>query len=204
MKVGIATTLSIAGVLAAGAAAFAVNTSVLSASPSASTYAIASEGLATTQANVAPASTAPLVKQASISSTPVTGKVTTYQVGTSGSVVIDMTSGAIVVTNVIPAAGWTSEPARTNSNGDVKVHFISGENRIEFIARMVNGSVAVDVKVEKMPSALASLAPVPGAPAPVVKPAYRDDDDHEEREHDDDDKREEREEREDEEEEDDD
>lgn len=200
MKVGIATTLSIAGVLAAGAAAFAVNTSVLSASPSASTYAIASEGLATTQANASPAPTAALVKQASISSTPVTGKVTTYQVGTSGSVVIDTTSGAIVVTNVIPAAGWTSEPARTKSNGDVKVHFISGENRIEFMARMVNGSVAVDVKVEKMPSALASLAP-----APQTKPAYRDDDDHEERDHDDDDdEREEREEREDEEEEDDD
>lgn len=181
MKVGIATTLSIAGVLAAGAAAFAVNTSVLSASPSASTNAVLSESLAPAQVNSAAAASTPLIKQASISSTPVTSKVTTYAVGTSGSVVIDTTSGAIVVTNVIPATGWTSEPARTEANGDVKVRFVSDTNRIEFIARMANGAVAVEVKVEKMPSALASLAP-----APQPKPAYRDDEKHENEDHDDD------------------
>ena len=185
MKVGIATTLSIAGVLAAGAAAFAVNNSVLSASPSVSTSATMVEGLAPVQPAAAVAT--PLVKQASVNSTPVTSKVTTYAVGTSGSVVIDTASGSVVVTNVIPATGWTSEPATTEANGDVMVHFISGANRIEFTARMVNGSVSVEVRVEQTKSALAALAPAPGASAPTetTRPAYREDDD--ERDHDDED-----------------
>ena len=188
MKVGIATTLSIAGVLAAGAAAFAVNTSVLSASPSASTNAVVAAGLTPDQTNVAVDT--PLVRQASVSSTPVTNQVTAYQVGTSGSVVIDTSSGAIVVTNVIPSAGWTSEPARTDENGDVKVHFNSGTNRIEFIARMTNGSVKVDVKVEQSPSALVPLSPVPGVtpPAEQTKSAYSDDDRKEDHEDDDEDR----------------
>jgi hypothetical protein len=189
MKVGIATTLSIAGVLAAGAAAFAVNSSVLSASTGTPvTGAIAQQELiANNPAAMTPL--APLMKQASVNSTQVTSKVTTYAVGTSGSVVIDTTSGAIVVTNVIPAAGWTSEPARTGADGDVKVYFNSGSSRIEFTARMVNGAVAVEVSVEQTKPALTALAPAPGvaSPAPTAKPAYRDDDDHEERDHDDDD-----------------
>ena len=191
MKVGIATTLSIAGVLAAGAAAFAVNSSVLSASTSASTTATVAEMIAPPQSiatsPVAATPLAPLAKQASVNSTPVTSKVTTYAVGTSGSVVVDTSSGAIVVTNVIPAAGWTSESARTEANGDVKVHFSSGSSRIEFTARMVNGAVAVEVRVEQTKPALTALAPAPGiaSPAPTAKPAYREGDD--ERDHDDED-----------------
>jgi hypothetical protein len=182
MKVGIATTLSIAGVLAAGAAAFAVNSSVLSASTGTPvTGAIAQqEIIASSPAAMTPLT--PLVKQASVNSTQVTSKVTTYAVGTSGSVVIDTTSGAIVVTNVIPAAGWTSEPARTGADGDVKVYFISGGNRIEFTARMMNGAVAVEVSVEQTKPALTALVP-----SPQPKPAYRDDDDYEERDNDDED-----------------
>ena len=192
MKVGIATTLSIAGVLAAGAAAFAVNSSVLGATTATPTTATVIEGLAPAQANTAPAAVtplAPLAKQASVNSTPVTNKVTTYAVGTSGSVVVDTASGSIVVTNVIPATGWTSEPARTEANGDVKVHFISGTSRIEFTARMVNGSVAVEVRVVQNQPALAALAPAPGSTTPTqtAKPVYRDDDDRkEEDDHDDD------------------
>ena len=187
MKVGIATTLSIAGVLAAGAAAFAVNSNVLSASTGTPvTGAIAQqEIIASNPAAMTPL--APLVKQASVNSTPVTSKVTTYAVGTSGSVVVDTSSGAIVVTNVIPATGWTSESAHTEANGDVKVYFSSGSSRIEFTARMVNGTVAVEVRMEQTKPALTALAPVPGiaSPAPTAKPAYREDDD--ERDHDDED-----------------
>ena len=187
MKVGIATTLSIAGVLAAGAAAFAVNTSVLTSSTSATTAAIASDAnLATTQ--LAQPVTNQQVKEASVSSTPVSDKVTTYQVGSSGSVVIDTTSGAIVVTNVVPAAGWTSEPARADANGDVKVHFISGSTRIEFLARMSGGIVSVEVRTEQNQSALAPLGTTPSAApgAPTAKPSYGNEDDDRNKDHDDD------------------
>jgi hypothetical protein len=186
MKVGIATTLSIAGVLAAGAAAFAVNTSVLTASTSATANEVLlpAQSVASNQAVASPV--LPIAKQTVVNSTPVTGKVTTYQVGSSGSVVIDRTSGAIVVTNVVPAAGWTSEPARTEPNGDVQVHFVSGASRIEFTARMLNGSVNISVRAEQAPPALASLGT-----APIAKPAYRDNDDYEERDDDHDDRDEE-------------
>ena len=160
MKVGIATTLSIAGVLAAGAAAYAVNSSVLGASSS------VSPTTSGTPAVIAPTA---LPAQVAAQSTKVQSSVlnnttTTYQVGTAGSVVLDMRSGAIAVNNVLPAAGWSSEPAQVQPNGDVKVPFISSTARIEFLARLVDGKVTVSVKSR------------PIAP-PKPKPTYSDDDD---------------------------
>jgi hypothetical protein len=69
-------------------------------------------------------------------------------VGTSGSVVIDKSSGAIVVTNILPAAGWSSEPALVQPNGDVKVYFTSSTARVEFIAHLVDGEVSIRVASE--------------------------------------------------------
>ena len=68
--------------------------------------------------------------------------------GTSGSVVIDKSSGAIVVTNILPAAGWSSEPALVQPNGDVKVYFTSSTARVEFIAHLVDGEVSIRVASE--------------------------------------------------------
>jgi hypothetical protein len=178
MKVGIATTLSIAGVLAAGAAAYAVNSSVLGASSS------VSPTTSGTPAVIAPTA---LPAQVAAQSTKVQSSVlsnttTTYQVGTAGSVVLDMRSGAIAVNNVLPAAGWSSEPAQVQPNGDVKVPFISASTRIEFLARLVDGKVTVNVTSR------------PIAP-PKPKPTYSDDDDddHDDKGEHDDERREDRE-----------
>ena len=173
MKVGIATTLSIAGVLAAGAAAYAVNSSVLGASSS------VSPTTSGTPAVIAPTA---LPAQVAAQSTKVQSSVlnnttTTYQVGTAGSVVLDTRSGAIGVTNVLPAAGWSSEPAQVQPNGDVKVPFISSTARIEFLARLVDGKVTVSVKSQ------------PIAP-PKPEPTYSDDDDDDDRDDDHDDRKE--------------
>ena len=184
MKVGIATTLSIAGVLAAGSAAYAVNSSVLSTSSS-----------ITASASGTPEFDAvnPLPVQAAQQSTKVQSSVlnnstTTYQVGTSGSVVIDMSSGAIAVSSVMPAAGWSSEPAAVQPNGDVRVPFLSSSTRIEFLAHLENGKVTVSVTAQPIapPSTMAPAAPTAPAANPA-KPTYSDDDD------DDDDRDEERE-----------
>ena len=166
MKVGIATTLSIAGVLAAGAAAYAVNSSVLGASSSVT--ATASGTPAVDAVNTLPAQVA--AQSTKVQSSVLNNTTTTYQVGTAGSVVLDTRSGAIGVTNVLPAAGWSSEPAQVQPNGDVKVPFISSTARIEFLARLVDGKVTVSVKSQ------------PIAP-PKPKPTYSDDDDDD---HDDD------------------
>ena len=178
MKVGIATTLSIAGVLAAGAAAYAVNSSVLGASSS------VSPTTSGTPAVIAPTA---LPAQVAAQSTKVQSSVlnnttTTYQVGTAGSVVLDMRSGAIAVNNVLPAAGWSSEPAQVQPNGDVKVPFISTSTRLEFLARLVDGKVTVNVTSQ------------PIAP-PKPKPTYSDDDDddHDDKGEHDDERREDRE-----------
>ena len=177
MKTGIATTLSVLGVIAAGAAAYAVNTSVLGAAASDSVAVVAPAG---SPATVATQPNSPNVSGASIETVEnmVSGDTTTYKVGSAGSVVVDTSSGSIVVTNILPAAGFTSEPARTDSNGAVKMHFVSATQRIEFVMRMVNGSVVVDVKNE---------TPAPGASQPPAR--YHDDDDDDEHEdrHDDDD-----------------
>lgn len=180
MKTGIATTVSVVGVIAAGVAAFAVNSSVLgSSSPS-------NSAIVTTTVAAAPTASATPVNNGQVGATGAAGAeateindtTTTYKVGAAGTVVIDTASGAIIVTGIAPAAGYTSEPARTDANGVVKVHFVSSTQRIEFIAQMVNGVVKVNVVNESIPT--------PGSVAP--RPRHDDDDDHEEyEEHDDDD-----------------
>ena len=170
MKVGIATTLSIAGVLAAGAAAYAVNSSVLSASSSLSPTTSGTPAVVA-NTNALPAQVAE--QSTKVQSSVLNNTTTTYQVGTAGSVVLDMRSGAIAVSNVLPAAGWSSEPAQVQSNGDVKVPFISSSTRIEFLARLVDGKVTVNVTSR------------PIAP-PKPKPTYSDDDDDDDDNHDDD------------------
>ena len=176
MKVGIATTLSIAGVLAAGAAAYAVNSSVLSTSSSVS--ATASGTPAVDAVNTLPAQVA--AQSTKVQSSVLNNTTTTYQVGTSGSVVLDMGTGAIAVTNVLPAAGWSSEPAQVQPNGDVKVPFVSSTARVDFLAQLVDGKVTVSVTA--LPIAPPNTMK-PAANPPKPKYSDDDDDDHEE-EHD--------------------
>ena len=175
MKVGIATTLSIAGVLAAGAAAFAVNSSVLGASSSISPTTSGTPA-AVVNTVALPASVVEQSTNVQLNNT-----TTTYQVGAAGSVVLDMRSGAIAVSNVLPAAGWSSEPAQVQPNGDVKVPFISSSTRIEFFARLVDGKVAVNVTSQPIapPSTMK-----PAANPPQTNATYSDDDGEKEHERD--------------------
>jgi hypothetical protein len=105
---------------------------------------------------------------------------TTYQVGSSGSVVIDMSSGSIAVSNVLPAAGWSSEPAQVQSNGDVKVHFVSANARIEFLSHLADGKVSVSVISEPI-APPNTMKPATNPTKPSV-PFSGDDDDDEEHE----------------------
>ena len=191
MKVGIATTLSIAGVLAAGAAAYAVNSSVLSASSSLSPTTSGTPAVVA-NTNALPAQVAE--QSTKVQSSVLNNTTTTYQVGTAGSVVLDMRSGVIAVSNVLPAAGWSSEPAQVQPNGDVKVPFISSSTRIEFLARLVDGKVTVNVTSQPI-APPNTIAPAANPPKPSVPFSGDDDDDKEEhdderkedREHDEDD-----------------
>ncbi len=151
MKTSIATTLSVVGVIAAGAAAYAVNTSVLGAAAENPPTAVAQAPTSSVAASsIGQVTNAAVVSQQS----EVSDSTTTYKVGNAGSVVIDVSSGQIVVTSILPGAGFTSEPARADANGVVKVHFVSSTQRIEFIAKLVNGAVVTDV-VNETPTSMA-------------------------------------------------
>lgn len=166
MKTGFATALSVAGVLAAGAAAFAVNNSVLGATKAdtatAPSVSVTPVDLTTPSSTVAPSA------KVDANATQVGSTTTTYTVGGAGSVVIDTSSGAIQVVGIAPNSGYTSEPAMTDPSGAVKVHFVSSTQRIEFIARLVDGGVKVEVRNEGM------VANPPSSGAPT--PRHHDDD----------------------------
>ena len=179
MKVSIATALSVVGVLAAGAAAYAVNVSVLDA-PSASDSSLVSTTIAT--GGMATPVVSADSGAVSADGVKVNDTTTSYQVGTAGTVVVSIETGAVVVTSVVPNSGYTAEPARTEANGLVKVHFNSSTSRIEFTAQLVNGEVVVKVNNESLPGGA-----VTGTPAkPSFPGAGDDEDEHEERHHDDD------------------
>lgn len=171
MKLGVTSTLSIAGVLAAGAAAFALNSAVLSGNDSQATAGVVA-GAPTTVDSVtgsAPGSvTAAGDEQITTNSTKVSDTSTTYSVGTAGSVIIDTSSGAVVVTDVVPSAGWTAEPARTEPSGLVKVHFTKGTTRLEFSATMQSGAVKVNTISESAPPvAMGGTGAKPTIPAAI-------------------------------------
>ncbi len=164
MKTGIATTVSVVGVIVAGVAAFAVNNSVLSASsPSDSVVMSTNYPAGATPANSGK------ISAAVAKATPMTDTTTTYAVGNAGNVVLDTATGAIVVTGIAPGSGFTSEPATTDAMGVVTVRFLSSMQHLEFIAKLVNGQPEVAVKDITPPS----LKPGP------TKPRH-DDDDHDE------------------------
>ena len=201
MKIGITSALSAAGVLAAGFAAFTLNSAVLAGpgtgisddaarAATLGTAPTASPGEVTGAGSVSVASPGTPVTASSVA---VSATVTSYTVGTAGTVVVDTSGGAIKVTDVVPAAGWVSEPARTAPDGTVKVHFTRGAERIEFYASLAGGKVMVSVVNETLARPVSTVAPLPGQGStptagsgtrPTVPWAGNDDDDEDH--HDDD------------------
>jgi hypothetical protein len=181
MKTGIATAISVVGVIVAGAAAFAVNNTVLSASSAAGSE------IASTKR---PAGTMPvnsgLVSAAVAKAMPINDTTTTYSVGSAGSVVIDTATGAAVVTGIAPAVGFTSEPAITDTMGVVTVRFKSAAQHLDFVARMVNGQVKVNVN-DVTPPSLQQTPPRPDDDDYDEDEDENHDKDHRDEDHDDED-----------------
>lgn len=176
MKTSIATALSVVGVLAAGTAAYAVNTSVLGAAaadtPSIVSVAPTSTDLATPIAKVTNA--AVVAQQSETSET-----TTTYKVGDAGTVVLSNANGAIKVVSILPAAGFTSKPAYIDEDGHVEIEFISARQKVEFEAHLENGVIVTDVESEFIEIASPSNT--------TPQRGYNDDDDDDRDEHHDED-----------------
>lgn len=144
MKTGIATTLSVAGVLAAGAAAFAVNTAVLGpntpAAAAVTTAPTISASTLPTSSNISPVQNNSAVRATST-------QTSTYKVGEAGRVIVEVTNNQLRVANVLPAATWSARSPEYD-DGEVEVEFFREGTKVEFKARLVNGSVKVFVESE--------------------------------------------------------
>lgn len=150
MKTTIAAAVSIAGVLAAGAGAFAVNSAVLSASPQTASamvpsppldtsVVVESQGAVTTTPETSSNSAAPLNNNPQSTST--------YKVGDAGRVILALNNGDIEVINVLPADGWSAKSPEYE-DGEVEVKFRSSTMELEFSARVKNGQIEVYVESE--------------------------------------------------------
>ena len=167
MKLSLTTTISVASIVAAGAAAYAINVNVLEA-PAATNPVAAAVSTPTTLATPANGQTSAMSAQTpvAVQAVSVSGQTSKYDVEGAGSVLINETDKGLSVASISPGAGWTSEPARVLPDGAVSVHFVSGTQRLEFVARKVNGKIAAVVTNESSVDNGAPVANTPGATIP--------------------------------------
>ena len=172
MKTSLAATLSVVGVLASGAGAFAVNSYVLDSSSNTSfaapveatvaesafvetdTASGIAESAAIDTPTEAPRSTVVKTPSTTPSSTSAPRlnatsetQTSTYNVGESGRVTLEITDGVLRVVSVAPNSGWTAKLPEYD-DGELEVKFYSGSLEVEFKARLVNGEIAVFVESE--------------------------------------------------------
>lgn len=182
MKVGLATTLSVAGVLAAGAAAFAVNSSVLGGTAdvavglpaTSNSDAVAPNGDASgatlTNVSDSPAMATDAKKLTSNSG------VTTYSVGDAGNVVVDITDGSIVLRDVVPNSGWESALVLPGPNGSWRIHFTKGLMKKELrLSMLADGRIVAQIIDESGQSTPPAFNP--NAPTDSIPPSLTGDDD---------------------------
>lgn len=156
MKSSLATSISIAGVIAAGAAAFAVNTAVLNVSPDTATATVSetsisippeSGSVASQNTSSTPIRTVPPQPQAVAAVAPSITQTSTYKVGDSGRVILEVRDNSLRVANVLPSTNWSASRPEYD-DGEVEVSFYSGSVEVEFKARLVNGEIKVFVETE--------------------------------------------------------
>lgn len=150
MKTAFAAAVSIAGVLAAGAGAFAVNSAVLSASPQTASAMIPSIPIDTSvvvESQGAGTATQETSSDSVASLNNTQQSTSTYKVGDAGRVILTLNNGNIQVINVLPADGWTAKSPEYE-DGEVEVKFRSSTMELEFSARVKNGQIEVYVESE--------------------------------------------------------
>ena len=131
MKTSLATMLSVTGVLAAGALAFTVNTSVLD---NAVTTAEAAPAL---QADVVAAGLQPTVAAQS-----------TYNIDGVAAITLSLDTNSLSVVSVTPVSGYTFA-ATTESNSRIAVALTLGGSVMTFHAEVLDGRIVTSVVAEQ-------------------------------------------------------
>jgi hypothetical protein len=153
MKTSLATMLSVTGVLAAGALAFTVNTSVLDQA------VITAEAAPALQADVIAAVVEPTVAAQS-----------TYNIDGVAAITLSLDTNLLSVVSVAPINGYTFATT-TESNSRIAVALTLGDSVMTFHAEVLDGRIVTSVVAEQ---------PRIKSPAPTKR---GDDDEHEENEH---------------------
>ena len=183
MKTSLATVLSITGVLAAGALAFTVNTSVLDNAVTTSEAAPALQAEVIALSNFAPgaATTAPsAVTSAPSASTtavaavePTVAAQSTYNIDGVAAITLSLETNSLSVVSVAPVGGYTFA-ATTVSNSRIAVALKLGDSVMTFHAEVLDGRIITSIIAEQ--SKFSNAAP---------KTRSYDDDNDEENEHED-------------------
>lgn len=165
MKTGVATVLSLSGVLLAGTAAALVNASVLRPSEPASTPNNAARSLATI--NTTSSGTA--------DPAPPPATQAHYRVGEAGDVLVDTSGDVLSLVTVTPFDEWVVVSAST-TGATVEVVFQHENELRRFTASLVSGVVSTSTSTELLapPTTVGSA----GSPTTTSPQSSHHDDDH--------------------------
>ncbi len=164
MRSGFLTTLSMVGVLAAGSAAFAVNTSVLNHATQSSeaSQTLQADVVAFGITNQTPSTLAPT------NGAPASTAVQS-QYNIDGAGVVTLAQDAAVLTTVVvePTNGFTYE-TKSESNSRVEVRLTKDTQQLVFHAELLNGRIITSLTSPRTPQVASPAAPgtiTVGAPA---------------------------------------
>ena len=171
MKTSLATILSVTGVLAAGALAFTVNTSVLDNAVTTAEAAPALQADVIALSNFAPsaATTAPVTTAAAAA--PTVAAQSTYNIDGVAAITLSLDTNSLSVVSVTPVGGYTFA-ATTESNSRIAVALKLGGSVMTFHAEVLDGRIVTSVVAEQ---------PRISNAAPKTR-SYDDDDDENENE----------------------
>ena len=178
MKTGLATVLSLSGVLVAGTAAALVNSSVLRPSAPASTPNNAA-GVVPTMSSQ---SSAPPVDQA-----PPPATQALYRVAEAGDVLLDTRGDVLTVVTVAPAEGWSVVSAASTGTS-AEIVFQHEDEVRRFTASLISGVVSTSTTSEHIapPTTQRPPAGSGGSGPTTTTPSSDHDHDHDEDDDDDD------------------
>ena len=148
MKTSLATILSVTGVLAAGALAFTVNTSVLDNAVTTAEAAPALQADVIALSNFAPsaATTAPVTTAAAAA--PTVAAQSTYNIDGVAAITLSLDTNSLSVVSVTPVSGYTFA-ATTVSNSRIAVALTLGGSVMTFHAEVLDGRIVTSVVAEQ-------------------------------------------------------
>ena len=168
MKTSLATMLSVTGVLAAGALAFTVNTSVLDNAVITAEAAPALQAEVVTLSNLAPSATTTAVAAVE----PSVAAQSTYNIDGVAAITLSLDTNLLSVVSVAPINGYTFATT-TESDSRVAVALTLSDSVMTFHAEVLDGRIVTSIVAEQ---------PRISSAASKTQNNY-DDDEHEENEH---------------------